>query len=95
MYYEETYAPVARLEAICLLLAFACSKDFKLFQIYVDDVIFGSTNIQLVKEFSKLMHGEFEISLMGELTYFLGIQIKQLKEGMFVCKSKYYQKLLK
>ena len=152
--YEETYGPVARLEAIRLLLAYACAKDFKLYQmdvksaflngvineevyvsqppgfenneypdhvfklkqalyglkqgpwvwyerlskflldhgysrgqvdttlfikrkgkhillvqIYVDDIIFGSTNLHLVEEFSKVMQGEFEMSLMGELNY--------------------------
>ena len=55
-----------------------------LVQDYVDDIIFGSTNINLVKEFSKLMQGEFEMSRMGELNYFLGLQIKQLEEGAFV-----------
>lgn len=53
--YEETYAPVAPLKAIHLFLVFACSNDFnKLFQIYIDDIIFGFTNMQLVKEFSNL-----------------------------------------
>lgn len=45
-------------------------------QVYVDDIIFGSTNISLVKEFSKLMQGEFDMSMMGKLNYFLGLQIK-------------------
>lgn len=49
-----------------------------LVQVYVDDIIFGSTNINLVKEFFKLMQGEFEMSMMRELNYFLGLQIKQL-----------------
>ena len=178
--YEETYAPVARLEAIRLLLAYACSKNFKLYQmdvksaflngvineevyvsqppgfendeypdyvyklkralyglkqaprvwyerlskflldhgysrgkvdttlfikrkgkhillvqVYVDDIIFGSTNIHLVEEFSKVMQGEFEMSLMGELNYFLGLQIKQLDEGTAVCQTKYCRELLK
>jgi len=44
-------------------------------QIYVDDIIFGSTNASLCKEFSKLMQDEFEMSMMGELKFFLGIQI--------------------
>lgn len=95
IYYEETYAMVAHLEDICLLLAFVCFKDFKLFQIYVDDIIFGYTNMKLVKEFSKLLQGEFEMSLMRELTYFPGLQIKQLKEGMLVCQSKFCLELLK
>ena len=154
--YEETYALASRLEAICLLLAYGCSKNFKLYQmdvksvflngyiseevyvsqppyfenyefpnhvfklkralyglkqaprawydrlskflleqgysrgkvdttlfikrqgkhillvqIYDDDIIFSSTNMHLVKEFSKLMHRVFEMSLMGELNYFL------------------------
>lgn len=48
-------------------------KQTFLVQIYVDDIIFGSTNIQMVKEFSKLIQGEFEMSIMGDLTYFPGI----------------------
>ena len=51
-----------------------------LVQIYVDDIIFGATNVFLYKEFSKCMHSEFEMSIMGELNFFLGLQIKQLKE---------------
>ena len=48
-----------------------------LVQIYVDDIIFGSTNEKLCKKFEKLMQGKFEMSMMGELTFFLGLQIKQ------------------
>ncbi|XP_050916746.1 secreted RxLR effector protein 161-like [Lathyrus oleraceus] len=51
--------------------------------------------MQLVKEFSKLMQGEFEMSLMEELNYFLSPQIKQLNEGTFVCQNKYCKNLLK
>ncbi|WJX12869.1 hypothetical protein P8452_03321 [Trifolium repens] len=178
--YEETYAPVARLEAIRLLLAYACNMNFKLYQmdvksaflngyineevyvkqppgfednehpdyvfklkralydlkqaprawydrlfkflikngysrgkvdttlfikrkgkdvllvqIYVDDIIFGSTNPSLIKSFSSIMQGEFEMSMMGELTYFLGLQIKQLEEGTFIYQTKYCLELLK
>ena len=46
-------------------------------QIYVDDIIFGATNEELCQEFSKLMQGEFEMSMMGELDFFLGLQVKQ------------------
>ena len=49
-------------------------------QIYVDDIIFGSTNASLCKEFSKLMQDEFEMSMMGELKFFLGIQVNQSKD---------------
>ncbi|KAL5559477.1 hypothetical protein UlMin_035688 [Ulmus minor] len=178
--YEETFAPVARLEAIRILLAFACYHDFVLFQmdvksaflngfileevfveqppgfesfdspnhvyklkkalyglkqalrawydrlskfllknefemgkvdktlfiktkdkdillvqIYVDDIIFGATNKSLCEDFAKCMHDEFEMSMMGELTYFLGLQIKQSKEGIFLNQSKYIKDLLK
>ena len=49
-------------------------------QIYVDDIIFGATNESLCKEFAELMRSEFEMSMMGELNFFLGFLIKQLKE---------------
>ncbi|KAG5532106.1 hypothetical protein RHGRI_026652 [Rhododendron griersonianum] len=178
--FDETFAPVARLEAIRMLLAFACYKIFKLFQmdvksaflngfiseevfvkqppgfqnhefpehvfklskalyglkqaprawydrlskfliengfskgkidttlfiktkdhdilvvqIYVDDIIFGATNESLCEDFAKCMQGEFEMSMMGELTYFLGLQIKQSKDGIFINQSKYIKDLLK
>ncbi|GJU44870.1 retrovirus-related pol polyprotein from transposon TNT 1-94 [Tanacetum coccineum] len=52
-------------------------EDILLVQIYVDDIIFGSTNPKLSKRFEKLMHNKFEMSMMGELKFFLGIQIQQ------------------
>nr|KYP60438.1 hypothetical protein KK1_022844 [Cajanus cajan] len=58
-------------------------------QIYVDDIVFRSTNLSLCKEFSKTMQGEFEMSTMGELTFFLGLQIKQMSDGIFISQSKY------
>ena len=64
-------------------------------QIYVDDVIFGSTNASLCKEFSKMMQDEFEMSMMGELKFSLEIQINQCKDGMYVDQSKYTKELLK
>jgi len=63
--------------------------------IYVDVIIFGSTNASLCKEFSKLMQDEFEISVMGELKFFLGIQINQSKDGVYVHQTKYTKELLK
>ncbi|KAJ4810455.1 Pol [Rhynchospora pubera] len=66
-----------------------------LVQIYVDDIIFGSTNATLAQEFSSLMSSEFEMSMMGELTFFLGLQIKQLKDGIFVNQVKYAKELVK
>ncbi|GJT57193.1 retrovirus-related pol polyprotein from transposon TNT 1-94 [Tanacetum coccineum] len=172
--YDETYAPVARLESIRILLAYACALDFRLFQmdvksaflngfineevyvaqppgfidfakpnhvyrlnkalyrlkqapkawydrlkaflikhdytmrmvyntlftkkrdsniiivqIYVDDIIFGSTCQEMCDDFAKIMHDEFEMSMMGELNFFLGLQIKQLEDGIFFNQSKY------
>ncbi|GKA82123.1 retrovirus-related pol polyprotein from transposon TNT 1-94 [Tanacetum coccineum] len=178
--YDKTYAPVARLESIRILLAYACALDFKLFQmdvksaflngfineevyvaqppgfidfakpdhvyrlkkalyglkqapkawydrlkaflikhdytmgmvdntlftkkkdsnliivqIYVDDIIFGSTCQELCDDFAKIMHDEFEMSMMGELNFFLGLQIKQLEDGIFFNQSKYIKEMLK
>jgi hypothetical protein len=53
-------------------------------QVYVDDIIFGSTNEDYCKEFGKLMSKEFEMSMIGELTFFLGFQVKQMIEGIFI-----------
>ncbi|GJT35045.1 retrovirus-related pol polyprotein from transposon TNT 1-94 [Tanacetum coccineum] len=178
--YDETYASVARLESIRILLAYACAFDFKLFQmdvksaflnsfineevyvaqppgfidfekpnhvyklkkalyglkqapkawydrlkaflikheykmgmvdntlftkkkssnliiiqIYVDDIIFGSTCQDMCDEFAKIMHDEFEMSMMGELNFFLGLQIKQMEDGIFFNQSKYIKEMLK
>ena len=56
-------------------------NDMLLVQIYVDDIIFRATNVSFCEEFSKCMHSEFEMSMMGELNFFLGLQIKQLIKG--------------
>ncbi|GKB42895.1 retrovirus-related pol polyprotein from transposon TNT 1-94 [Tanacetum coccineum] len=64
-------------------------------QIYVDDIIFGSTCQELCDDFSKIMHDEFEMSMMGELNFFLGLQIKQLEDGIFFNQSKYVKEMLK
>nr|GEU99169.1 hypothetical protein [Tanacetum cinerariifolium] len=105
--YEEVFAPVARIEAIRLFLAYASFMgftdpefpdkvykvekamygfhqaprawhrgDFILVQVYVDDIIFGSSNPQLCREFEALMHEKFQMSAMGELNFFLGLQGK-------------------
>nr|XP_018622661.1 uncharacterized mitochondrial protein AtMg00810-like [Nicotiana tomentosiformis] len=67
----------------------------KWFQVYVDDIIFGSANPLLCKEFSMLMQSEFEMSMMGELTFFLGLQIQQSEEGTFIFQTKYTKELIK
>jgi hypothetical protein len=178
--YDETYAPVARLEAIRLLIAFAAHKGLKLFQmdvktaflngylkeqvfveqppgftdkafpnhvyeldkalyglkqaprawyerlstfllnngfkrcsvdktlflkskggdmlivqVYVDDIIFGATSSHLCVYFEKLMKSEFQMSMMGELGFLLGLQIKQTKDGIMIHQQKYIKEILK
>jgi hypothetical protein len=57
-------------------------------QIYVDDIIFGLTNQEFCEKFEKMVANEFEMSMIGELSYFLGLQIKQLKNGTFINQGK-------
>nr|GEV16554.1 hypothetical protein [Tanacetum cinerariifolium] len=147
--YEEVFAPVARIEAIRLFLAYAFFMGFMVYQmdvksaflygtieedvyvcqppgfkdpdhpnkvykvvkalyglhqaprawyetlIYVDNIIFGSTNKDLSKSFEKLMKDKFQMSSMGELTFFLGLQVKQKKYGIFISKDKYVAEILR
>nr|GEZ56610.1 putative ribonuclease H-like domain-containing protein [Tanacetum cinerariifolium] len=69
--------------------------DFILVQIYVDDIIFGSSNPQLRREFEALMHEKFQMSAMGELNFFLGLQVIQMKDGIFLSQDKYVGDILK
>ncbi|GJR48852.1 putative ribonuclease H-like domain-containing protein [Tanacetum coccineum] len=71
------------------------SRDIILVQVYVDDIIFGSTNKAWCDDFEVLMKGEFEMSAMGELTFFLGLQVKQKPDGIFISQDKYVQDMLK
>ncbi|GJV89230.1 putative ribonuclease H-like domain-containing protein [Tanacetum coccineum] len=66
-----------------------------LVQVYVDDIIFGSTNKSWCDEFEALMQSRFQMSSMGELTFFLGLQVKQNKEGIFISQDKYVAEILK
>nr|GEX89057.1 hypothetical protein [Tanacetum cinerariifolium] len=125
--YEEVFAPVARIEAIGLLLAYASFMGFMVYQmdvksaflygtieeevyvyqppgfkdlehpdnIYVEDIIFGATNKDLCKAFAKLMKDKFRMSSMGELTFFLGLQVKQKKDGIFISQDKYVAKIVR
>lgn len=69
--------------------------DILLVQVYVDDIIFGSTKQEMCKEFEKLMKDEFQMSSMGELTFFLGLQVQQSKEGIFISQDKYVTEIIK
>jgi hypothetical protein len=61
----------------------------------VDDIIFGGSSHTLVSRFQKMMESEFQISIIGELTFFLGIQVKQMKQGTFVHQARYTKELMK
>nr|GEU65630.1 retrovirus-related Pol polyprotein from transposon TNT 1-94 [Tanacetum cinerariifolium] len=69
-------------------------EDILLVQIYVDDIIFGSTNHKYTKRFEKLMRSRFEMSLMGEMKLFLGLQIHQSPSGIFINQAKYTLEIL-
>jgi isopentenyldiphosphate isomerase len=69
--------------------------DFLLVQIYVDDIIFCGSSHTFMSRFQKMMESEFQMSMMRELTFFLGIQVKQMKQGTFVHQAKYMKDLMK
>nr|GEU67449.1 retrovirus-related Pol polyprotein from transposon TNT 1-94 [Tanacetum cinerariifolium] len=98
--YDEVFAPVARIEAIRgqidkTLFIKRHKDDIMLVQVYVDDIIFGSTKKELRIEFEKLMHDKFRISSIRELSFFLGLQVKQKSDGIFISQDKYMAEILK
>ncbi|GKC57309.1 putative ribonuclease H-like domain-containing protein, partial [Tanacetum coccineum] len=125
--YDEVFAPVARIEAIRIFLAFASYMGFIVYQmdvksaflygiideevyvsqppgfvdpkfpkkVYVDDIIFGSTKKSWCDEFEALMKRRFQMSSMGELTFFLGLQVQQKEDGIFISHDKYVAEIMK
>ncbi|GKE31310.1 putative ribonuclease H-like domain-containing protein, partial [Tanacetum coccineum] len=98
--YDEVFAPVAKVEAIRgqidkTLFIKRLKGDILLVQVYVDDIIFGSTKKSLCDEFEQIMHNRFQMSSMGELTFFLGLQVKQKEDGIFIRQDKYVGEILK
>ncbi|GJX57451.1 putative ribonuclease H-like domain-containing protein [Tanacetum coccineum] len=150
--YEEVFAPVTRIEAIRLFLAYASYKYFVVYQmdvksaflygkikeevyvcqppgfedpdypdrngfqrgqidktlfikrdksdillvhVYVDDIIFGSIKKKMCTDFKQMMHKKFQMSFMGELTFFLGLQVQQKEDGIFISQDKYMDEILK
>ncbi|GJU85904.1 putative ribonuclease H-like domain-containing protein [Tanacetum coccineum] len=71
------------------------NHDIILVQVYVDDIIFGSTKKSWCDEFEALMKSRFQMSSMGELTFFLGLQVKQKEDGIFISQDKYVAEILK
>jgi hypothetical protein len=70
-------------------------RDILIVQVYVDDIVFGGSSNFLVARFAFDMSREFEMSMMGELQFFLGLQIKQSKEGTFVHQAKYTKDIVR
>ncbi|GJW95506.1 putative ribonuclease H-like domain-containing protein [Tanacetum coccineum] len=108
--YDEVFGPIARIEAIRLFLAYASFMGFIVYQmdvkgaflygtideeVYVDDIIFGSTKKSLCDEFEGLMHKRFQMSSIGELTFFLGLQVQQKKDRIFIIQDQYVANILK
>ncbi|GJT98854.1 putative ribonuclease H-like domain-containing protein [Tanacetum coccineum] len=98
--YDEVFAPVARIEAIRgqidkTLFIKRVNGDILLVQVYVDDIIFGSTKKSLCIDFEHIMHKRFQMSSIGELTFFLGLQVKQKEDGIFINQDKYVGEILK
>ncbi|GJX16905.1 retrovirus-related pol polyprotein from transposon TNT 1-94 [Tanacetum coccineum] len=106
--FEESFAPFARLEVpdgfvnpdfpnhvYRLKKAIRHGDDILLVQIYVDDIIFGSTNLVFSNRFAKLMKDNFEMLMIGEMKFFLGLQVHQSPCGIFICQSQYTMDLIK
>ncbi|GKA13413.1 putative ribonuclease H-like domain-containing protein, partial [Tanacetum coccineum] len=69
-------------------------SDILLVQVYVDDIIFGSTRKKMCTEFENMMHKKFQMSYMGELTFFLGLQVKRKEDGISISQEKYVSEIL-
>nr|GEY21963.1 retrovirus-related Pol polyprotein from transposon TNT 1-94 [Tanacetum cinerariifolium] len=98
MYYDELFALVARIEAIRLFLAYAFFKDFVVYQMDVKSAfLYGKIEEEkeLCNAFEKMMHEKFQISSMEELTFFLGLQVKQKQDRIFISQDKYVAEILK
>ncbi|GJX43672.1 reverse transcriptase domain-containing protein [Tanacetum coccineum] len=98
--YDKVFAPVARIEAIRgtinkTLFIKKDKGDILLMQMYVNDIIFGSTKKSLCIEFEQMMYKRFQMSSMGELTFFLGLQVKLKDDGIFISYDKYVADILK
>nr|GEY55482.1 hypothetical protein [Tanacetum cinerariifolium] len=94
-YPEKVYKVVKALYGLHQALGAWQKGDILLGQIYVDDIVFGFTNKDLCKAFEKLIKEKFQMSSMGELTFFLGLQVKQKLDGIFISQDKYVAEILR
>ncbi|GJW58963.1 retrovirus-related pol polyprotein from transposon TNT 1-94 [Tanacetum coccineum] len=107
--FEESFAPVARIEAIRIFIANAASKNMIIYQmdvktaflngelkeeVYINDIIFASTNPKACDIFSKETSLKFQMSMMGQISFFLGLQVSQSPGGIFINQSKYALEIL-
>nr|GEY07870.1 copia protein [Tanacetum cinerariifolium] len=94
--YKEVFALVARIDAIRLFLAYASFMGFIVYQMDVKSAfLYGTIDEELCREFKALMYDKFQMSAMGELTFFLGLQVLQKKDGIFLSQDKYVGDILK
>nr|GEV68438.1 retrovirus-related Pol polyprotein from transposon TNT 1-94 [Tanacetum cinerariifolium] len=94
--FEESFAPVARIGTVDpTLFTRHVGNNLLLVQIYVDDIIFASTNIAMFDEFANQMTNMFKMSMMGKMSFFLGLQISQSPRGIFINQSKYASEIVK
>jgi hypothetical protein len=77
------------------LLLLRQGRNILIVQVYVDDIVFDGFSNSLVARFAEDMSRKFEMSMMGELQFFLGLQIKQSKEETFVHQAKYTKDIVK
>nr|GEU75624.1 retrovirus-related Pol polyprotein from transposon TNT 1-94 [Tanacetum cinerariifolium] len=77
------------------LFTWKAGNELLLVQIYVDDIIFASTNISMCNEFANQMTTKFKMSMMGQMSFFLGLQISQSLRGIFINQSKYAFEIVK
>ncbi|GJV18595.1 retrovirus-related pol polyprotein from transposon TNT 1-94 [Tanacetum coccineum] len=77
------------------LFTWQAGNELLLVQIYVDDIIFASTNTTICNEFANLMTTKFKMSMMGQMSFFLGLQISQSSRGIFLNQSKYASEIIK
>nr|GEX40274.1 hypothetical protein [Tanacetum cinerariifolium] len=94
--YEEVFAPVARIKSIRLFLTYASFMGFIIYQMDIKNAfLYGTIDEKLCREFEALMHDKFQMSAMGELTFFLGLRVLQKKDGIFLSQDKYVGDILK
>nr|GEW28227.1 copia protein [Tanacetum cinerariifolium] len=94
--YDELFAPIARIKAIRLFLAYASFMGFTVYQMDVKSAfLYGFIDEELCREFKALMHEKFQMSAMGELNFFIGLQVLQKEDGIFLSQDKYVGDILK